>query len=69
MESRNIFYYYEGAYQHHMRSHDKCLCKRQFKDNDNDNSLKKYLVTHYEQMEKIDLLIDFICNWFNYKIS
>jgi hypothetical protein len=57
LELYNIFHIYEKSYQHPLRSHQHCLCKKMFRDNENGNTLTDYLVSHYEQMLKIDSLI------------
>ena len=57
LELYNIFHIYEKSYQNHLRSHQHCLCKKMFRDNENGNTLTDYLVSHYEQMLKIDSLI------------
>jgi hypothetical protein len=57
LELYNIFHIYEKSYQYHLRSHQYCLCKKMFRDNENGNTLTDYLVSHYEQMLKIDSLI------------
>lgn len=68
IELYNIFHVYQQSYQHHLKSHDTCLCKSLFVDNPNSNSLTDYLVSHYERMMKIDTLIETIvenhtCSW------
>lgn len=68
IELYNIFHVYQKSYQHHLRSHETCLCNDLFGDNPNSNSLTDYLVSHYERMMKIDSLIKTIlknhtCSW------
>lgn len=68
IELYNIFHVYQKSYQHHLRSHETCLCNVLFVDNPNSNSLTDYLVSHYERMMKIDTLIETIvenhtCSW------
>jgi hypothetical protein len=57
LELYNIVHIYEKSYQHPLRSHQFCLCKKMFRDNENGNSLTDYLVSHYEHMLNINSLI------------
>jgi hypothetical protein len=58
IELYNIIDTYKKSYKLSMIGHDKCLCKKHFKDHDNKNSFTDYLLSHYEKMNKLDIIID-----------
>ena len=57
MDLYNIVDVYEKAFKHHLKGHDHCCCKETFRDNDNQNSFTDYLNSHYEQMFRVDSLV------------
>ena len=57
MELYNIVDVYEKAFKHHLKGHEHCCCKETFPDNENKNSFTDYLNSHYEQMFRVDLLV------------
>jgi hypothetical protein len=60
IELYTILHVYENSYQYHLKGHDTCSCKSLFVDNTNGNTLTDYLVTHYQQMTHINLLVDVV---------
>lgn len=58
MELYTIINIYEKAYKHHMKGHDHCCCKLQFPNHDYKNSLSDYLHSHYEQMQRLDNIVE-----------
>ena len=57
MDLYNIVDVYEKAFKHHLKGHEHCCCKETFRDNDNQNSFTDYLNSHYEQMFRVDRLV------------
>jgi hypothetical protein len=57
MDLYNIVDVYEKAYKHHLKGHEHCCCKETFQDNENKNSFTDYLNSHYEQMFRVDSLL------------
>jgi hypothetical protein len=57
MDLYNIVDVYEKAFKHHLKGHDHCCCKETFRDNENKNSFTDYLNSHYEQMFRVDSLV------------
>ena len=58
IELYNIIDTYKKSYKISMIGHDNCLCKKHFKDhNNNKNSFTDYLLSHYEKMNKLDIII------------
>ena len=55
-ELYDIFQMYSQSFAHHLKGHDKCLCRSMFKNND--ENVPDYLLTHYERMNKLSNLID-----------
>jgi len=62
MELYNIVDVYERAFKYHLKGHDHCCCKETFLDNDNKNSFTDYLNSHYEQMSRVDRLLQKLVN-------
>jgi len=60
IELYTILHVYEKSYQHHLKGHDMCCCKALFVDNSNGNTLTDYLITHYQQMIHVNLLLDVV---------
>jgi hypothetical protein len=54
----NIIYTYKKSYSFELKGHDKCLCKKYFKHNTNTTSFTDYLFTHYEKMNKLEIIIN-----------
>jgi hypothetical protein len=57
MDLYNIVDVYEKAFKHHLKGHEHCCCKETFQDNENKNSFTDYLNSHYEQMFRVDSLL------------
>jgi len=57
MELYNSVDVYEKAFKHHLKGHDHCCCKQTFVDNENKNFFTDYLTSHYEQMFRVDRLV------------
>ena len=57
MELYTIIDVYAKAFKYHYKGHEHCCCKKTFLNNENKNSLSDYLNSHYEQIIKIDILI------------
>jgi hypothetical protein len=57
MDVYNIVDVYEKAFKHHLKGHEHCCCKETFQDNENKNSFTDYLNSHYEQMFRVDSLV------------
>jgi hypothetical protein len=57
MDLYNIVDVYEKAFKHHLKGHEHCCCKETFQDNKNKNSFTDYLNSHYEQMFRVDSLL------------
>lgn len=57
IELYNIIDTYKKSYKLSMLGHDNCLCKKNFKDHDNKNSFTDYLLSHYEKMNKLKIII------------
>ena len=62
MELYNIVDVYEKAFKHHLKGHEHCCCKQTFVDNENKNSFTDYLNSHYEQMFRVDRLVQKVLN-------
>jgi hypothetical protein len=57
MDLYNIVDVYEKAFKHHLKGHEHCCCKQTFCNNENQNSFTDYLNSHYEQMFRVDSLL------------
>jgi hypothetical protein len=57
MDLYNIVDVYKKAFKHHLKGHDHCCCKETFRNNENQNSFTDYLNSHYEQMFRVDSLL------------
>ena len=58
----NITNIYNNSFNKLMKGHDNCCCKDYFtKDNDlntKDNEMQKYILNHYENINKVDIILD-----------
>ena len=68
-ELYNIIDIYSKSFNSEIRGHDECLCKDYFLNKTNENNTKiikmsDYLLNHYEQINKINLIYDNFINKF-----